>query len=417
MVGHPLRRPGSYWSLFSQETRITIFEQCSLASFEAPPEYTAPSEQDLGYKNIPLTEVSRENLAAEPTHSMHPRAAPVLLTHVCRSWRLLALATSQLWTRFKIIMTASPTWENPSVKLTFPFAAMEAQVERCGEFYSGRGGDLEVVLELPSYIRQRTEDALSVAFKFSLLLNLVMAPDPTATYQRREGYAHYRARKRPDEVFDPVPRCATELLLANILDRSHFHGESPTDEKKLYTSAHIQANNLTWIDIPVSLTEDLEWGVGKDYEWIVVQELSIHCDVNDFISHILPSLAPSSTLTSLTIGLQQTPDAVPSEGDRRLVSWENSPMALLRKCVESEEQEPYNLSHLQSLTCWENEADIDEHDCDALWSFINLMGSIRTPRLQVSRGLYRVVQAEDVADEAEFHLQDGDQVVQEEIWE
>lgn len=177
MVGHPLRRPGSYWSLFSQETRITIFEQCSLASFEAPPEYTAPSEQDLGYKNIPLTEVSRENLAAEPTHSMHPRAAPVLLTHVCRSWRLLALATSQLWTRFKIIMTASPTWENPSVKLTFPFAAMEAQVERCGEFYSGRGGDLEVVLELPSYIRQRTEDALSVAFKFSLLLNLVMAPD------------------------------------------------------------------------------------------------------------------------------------------------------------------------------------------------------------------------------------------------
>lgn len=76
-------------------------------------------------------------------------------------------------------------------------------------------------------------------------------------------------------------------------------------------------------------------------------------------------------------------------------------MALLRKCVESEEQEPYNLSHLQSLTCWENEADIDEHDCDALWSFINLMGSIRTPRLQVSRGLYRVVQAEDVADEAE----------------
>lgn len=77
-------------------------------------------------------------------------------------------------------------------------------------------------------------------------------------------------------MFDPVPRCATELLLANILDRSHFHGESPTDEKKLYTSAHIQANNLTWIDIPVSLTEDLEWGVGKDYEWIVVQELSMY---------------------------------------------------------------------------------------------------------------------------------------------
>lgn len=164
--------------MLTPEIQIAIFELCSLASFGSPPRYTAPSEEDLEPYNVALPRVSREALAAEPTHSMHSRAAPVLLTHVCRAWRSRALGTPKLWKRFKVVMTSSARWDiTPRVRVGFPVAAMEAQIARCGKFRDGAGGNIDVVLELPGVLRQQAEDLIGAAGVFGGLMNLLMVPE------------------------------------------------------------------------------------------------------------------------------------------------------------------------------------------------------------------------------------------------
>ncbi|KDR79976.1 hypothetical protein GALMADRAFT_62217, partial [Galerina marginata CBS 339.88] len=58
-----------------------------------------------GFPNIPseiIIDIFLLCLPDEPFHRPHPQTAPILLTHVCSSWREFASRLPELWTSISL---------------------------------------------------------------------------------------------------------------------------------------------------------------------------------------------------------------------------------------------------------------------------------------------------------------------------